>query len=36
MTVTIDLDEAESIHLTDAFERRPPDRLEFVIEDVSP
>jgi|GEM_PF-696109 hypothetical protein len=32
MTVTIDLDEAESIHLTDAFERRPPDRLEFVIE----
>lgn len=32
MTVTIDLDETESIHLTDALERRPPDRLEFAVE----
>ncbi|MFC6766533.1 hypothetical protein [Natrinema soli] len=32
MTVTIDLDETESIHLADSVERRPPDQLEFAIE----
>ncbi|WP_226042221.1 hypothetical protein [Natrinema sp. DC36] len=32
MTITIDLDETESIHLTDALDRRPPDRLELAIE----
>ncbi|QLK26613.1 hypothetical protein HYG81_03070 [Natrinema zhouii] len=32
MTVTIDLDEADSIHLTETLERRPPDQLEFAIE----
>lgn len=33
MSVTIDLDENESIKLTEAdVERRPPDRLEFAVE----